>query len=381
MKTILNWRGCEFIEALAVFLGTIIGVGIFSLPYIALKAGFLVVLVYFFFLIILITVIHLLLAEVSRDTHKIARIPGYAEEYLGKNWGRFSLIVSSLGLIGALLAYLILGGKFLALYFAPYFGGGEFFYTLLYFAFGAFLIYKGIKGIAKTEMIMVLTFVLILLLFFSRGLPFFRLENLFGFNPHYLIFPYGAILFSLWGLSLVPEIKELVERERKKLRLVIGSGIALAGLFYLFFIFIILGVSGHQTSPDALSGFALTIGDKIAPLGFIFGLLATFTSFIALGLTLKKIFQYDLKLPEKTSLAFACFPPLFLYLIGVKNFIGVISLTGAVMLGLEAIIVIFIYKNFLAKRFQRQAPFWIYPLACIFVIGLIIQLISPVFPK
>lgn len=381
MKTIVNWCGGKFLEALAVFLGTIIGVGIFVLPYIALKAGFWVVLVYFFFLIILTTVIHFLLAEVSRDTHKIARIPGYAEEYLGKGWGRFSLIVSSSGLIGALLAYLILGGKFFTLYFAPYFGGGEFFYTLLYFAFGAFLIYKGIKSIAKTEMIMGLTFVLILLLFFSRGLPFLRLENLFTFNPRYLIFPYGAVLFSLWGLSLVPEIKEIVERERKKLRLVISSGIALAGLFYLFFVFIILGVSGPRTSADALSGFALAVGDKIAPLGFVFGLLTTFTSFIALGLTLKKIFQYDLKLPEKTSWAFACFPALFLYLIGVKNFIEVISLTGAVMLGLEAIIVIFIYKKFIEKRFQRKASFWIYPLTCLFLIGLVLQLTSPILFK
>lgn len=365
------------LEALAVFLGTIIGVGIFGLPYIALKAGFLVVLIYFLFLIVLTTIIHFLLAEVSRDTHKIARIPGYAEEYLGRKWGRFSLIVSSLGLIGALLAYLILGGKFFALYFAPYFGGGEFFYTLFYFVFGAFLIYKGIKSIAKTEIIMGLAFILILLLFFSQGLPFFRLENLFSFDAHYLIFPYGVVLFSLWGLALVPELKEIVERERKKLRLVIGSGIALAGLFYLLFVFIILGVSGPQTSLDALSGFALTIGDNIARLGFVFGLLTTFTSFIALGLTLKKIFQYDLKLPEKISWFIACFSPLVLYLLGIKNFIGVISLTGAVMLGLEAVIVIFIYKNFLEKRFQRKAPLWLYPLAGVFLVGLILQLISP----
>jgi len=368
----------KFLEALAVFVGTVIGVGLFGLPYIASKIGFGVMVVYAFILIILTIIVHFLLAEVSRDTHIIARVPGYAEEYLGKGWGKFSLIVSSSGLIGALLAYLILGGKFFTLYFNPYFGGGELIYTLLYFSFGAFLIYKGIKGIAKTEMIMVLTFVLILLLFFSRGLPFLRLENLFTFNPHYLLLPYGAILFSLWGLSLVPEVKEMVERERKKLRLVISSGIVLAGLFYLSFIFIILGVSGTKTSPDAFSGFALAIGDKIAPLGFVFGVLTTFTSFITLGLTLKKIFRHDLKLPEKTSWFIACFSPLLLYLLGIKNFLGVISLTGAVMLGLEAIIVIFIYKKFLERRFQRKAPFWIYPLALFFLIGLISQIFSPI---
>jgi len=336
---------------------------------------------YFLVLTILTIIVHFLLAEVSRDTQKIARIPGYAEEYLGKSWGKFSLIVSSLGLMGALLAYLILGGEFLKSYFSPYFGGSTIIYTLVYFAFGAFLIYKGIKSIIKTEMIMGLTFILILFFFFSRGLPSINLENFLTFDPRYFVFPYGAILFSLWGLSLVPEIKEMVERERKKLRQVISSGIILAGLCYLFFIFIILGVSGPRTSPDALSGFALTIGDQVVKLGFIFGLLTTFTSFITLGLTLKKIFQCDLKLPEKTSWFIACFSPLLLYFLGVKNFIRVISLTGAVMLGLEAIIVIFIYKNFLEKRFQRKASFWIYPLAGFFLVGLILELLSPIFFK
>ncbi len=177
--------------------------------------------------------------------------------------------------------------------------------------------------------------------------------------------------------NLVPEIKEMVERDRKKLRRVISGGIIFVAFYYLLFIFIVLGVSGGQTSPDALSGFAKVVGAPAIRLGFIFGFFATFTSFITLGLTLKKTLQYDLKLPEGTSWFIACFSPLLLYLLGIKNFIGVISLTGAVMLGLEAIIVIFIYKNFLEKRFQRKAPFWIYPLAGFFLVGLVLQLISP----
>ena len=36
-----------FFKALAVFLGTVIGVGIFGLPFVASKAGFFIVLLYF----------------------------------------------------------------------------------------------------------------------------------------------------------------------------------------------------------------------------------------------------------------------------------------------------------------------------------------------
>jgi amino acid permease len=369
----------KILEALAVFTGTIVGAGIFALPYIAFKAGFGTVAFYFIILTILTLIIHLMLAEVSRETQKSVRITGYAEEYLGKGWKNFSLLVSSLGLLGALLAYLILGGKFMASYFSPYFGGPIIVYTLIFFAFGAGLIYKGVKSIAKVEVVMLGILLLILLLFLTKGLPYIDLKNLTTFNPKFLALPYGAILFSLWGLTMIPEIKEMEERDRKKIWIVTISGIILSAFCYLSFVFVVLGASGNQTSPDALSGFAATLGSGVANLGFVFGLLTVFTSFIGLGLAFKNILKYDLKLPEKTSWAITCFLPLILYLVGFKNFIQVISLTGAVALGLEAIIVIFIYKNFLEKRFQRKPTLWIYPLGFLFLLGMTLQLLSPIF--
>lgn len=365
----------EFLKALAVFSGTIIGVGIFGLPYVAMKTGFLVVILYFIAIAILAIVVHCLFGEVARDTHRIGRIPGYAEEYLGPRAKKIAFIFSALGLIGALLAYLILGSEFLYLFLGQYLGGLPIFYLLVYFLAGAFLIYRGIRNIAQFEFIMLIVFIALLLLFFYRGLPFIRFENFTTFNPHLITFPYGVVLFSLWGIALVPEIKEMVERDRKKLRKVISFGIIIAALCYLLFIFTILGTSGSNTSKNAISGFAQTIGNRIVMIGYIFGLITTFTSFITLGLTLKKIFWYDFKIPEKISWAIACFIPLILYFCGLKNFIDVIGLTGAVMLGLEAIIVILIYKNFIQKRFQRRPAWWIYFLIILFLIGIIFEFI------
>jgi len=377
----VNWHGSKYLGALAIFAGTIIGAGIFSLPYIASKAGFLTISVYFLVLTILTIVIHLLLAEVSRESRKSAYIAGYAEEYLGKGWRNFSLIVFCLSLFGALLAYLILGGNFLSSYFYPRFDHQTIVFTLAFFALGATLIYRGDKSIVKTDLLILSILLLIIFLFFTKGIPFINLQNLLTFNSRYLALPYGAVLFSLWGLTMVPEITELVERNRKKMLTVIISGIVLACLCYLSFVFLILGVSGRQTSSDAISGFAAIVGNQTVKLGFIFGFLAVFTSFIGLGLTLKKIFQLDLKLSQNASWALTCFPPLLVYLIGVNNFIEIVSLTGAITLGLEAVIVILIYKNFLRKRFQREAPFWIYPLACVFLVGMALQIFSPIIFK
>jgi len=365
----------NFLKAWATFTGTIVGVGIFGLPYVAMKAGFFVVLFYFLVVIFLAIIVHFLLGEVARDTHKIARIPGYAEEYIGPRTKKFAFVVSSLALIGALLAYLIIGGDFLYLFLKESLGGLSIFYTFFFFLAGAYLIYRGIEIISRFELIMLVIFVLLLLFFLCRALPFIQSEHFTTFNPRFITFPYGIVLFALWGVALIPEVKEMVERDRRKLIWVIILGILASALCYLVFIFAILGASGPQTSQNAISGFAFILGDRIIAIGYFFGIIATFTSFITLGLTLKKIFWYDFKIPERISWGLTCFIPLFLYLIGLKDFIEVIGITGAVMLGLEAIIVIFIYKNFIQKRFQRPTPWWIYPLIISLIVGIGFEII------
>ena len=368
---IIVWRKkiTKFLKAWATFTGTIIGVGIFGLPYVALKVGFFVVLFYFLLIIFLAIIIHSLLGEVARDTHKIARIPGYAEEYLGKKAKNFAFVFSSLALIGALLAYLILGSEFLYLFLKDFLGGPFLFYILIFFLAGAFFIYRGIEIISRFELIMLIVFGVILLFFFFKALPFIKLENFTTFDFRFITFPYGVVLFALWGIALIPEVKEMVERDRKKLRWVIILGILSAALCYLIFIIAILGASGQVTTPNAISGFASVLGDRVIMVGYLFGLITTFTSFITLGLTLKKIFWYDFKIPEKISWGLTCFIPLFLYLAGIKDFIEVIGLTGAIALGLEAILVILIYKSFIQKRFQYKTPWWIYPLIISLIVG------------
>lgn len=361
------------IKSLAVFAGTIIGVGIFGLPYVALKSGFFVVLVYFIIVAALTIAIHCLLGEVAHDTGRIARIPGYAQEYLGAAAKRISFIISSAGLIGALLAYLILGSQFLYSFFSPFFGGPFFLYALFFFILGAILIYRGIGTIGTFQVIIQAIFILLLFLFFFKGLPYLNFDNLFTFDSNSFAMPYGIILFSLWGVALVPEVKEMVERDREKMLKVLLWGIILAALCYIFFTFSILVVSGVNTTKDAITGFSNAIGNRVVAAGYVFGLIITFTSFITLGLTLKKIFSYDLRINKYVSWAIACFTPFILYIFGLRNFINVIGLTGAFFLGMEGIIVILIYRNFVRVRFQRRAGSYTYILIALLLIGMISQ--------
>lgn len=365
----------NFLKALSVFTGTIIGVGIFGLPYVASKAGFPLVFFYFLFLTIGVILVHLLWGEVCLGTKKLHRLPGYVEEYLGTFWKKISFLIFGLGLIGTLLAYLIVGGEFLKFFLTPYFGENSLIYTLLFFAPGAFLIFRGIKNISQIEFVLLILLLVIIIIFFIKALPFINLNYFKSVDLKFFIFPYGIVLFSLWGSAVIPEIKEMVFGDREMLKKVIISGILISTITYLIFIFIIFGTSGPATSQEAISGFVQAIGDNVIRLGFIFGIITCFTSFLTLGLTFKKVLWYDFGLSKNLSWFVACFLPLFLFLIGLRKFIDVIGFTGAVVVGLEGIIIIFLYQEFLKKKFFKTMNPLFYILSLCFILGIILETI------
>jgi len=359
------------IYAIAILSGTIIGAGIFALPYITLKVGVWVMLGYFLILGALVFLIHLFFGELSLKTPDFKRLPGFAKFHLG-NWGeKVAYISTILGIFGAILAYLIIGGEFLTELLSPIFGGGSnILYTLLYFSLGASLIFFGIRAISKIEFWGLILFFFVLILMFFRGFPQIQIQNLFpasDFSKFFL--PYGPILFSLWGATLIPEVEEMLGKEKHLLKKVIAISILIPVLIYLFFIFLILGITGNQTTETALSGLKNFLGGGMVSLAFFFGVLTTFTSFITLGLTLRKVFWYDLKIEKNLAWAITCFVPLFLFLIGIKSFIPVISFLGGVMLGVDGILILLMYQKISEKKLLT------YPLILVLLGGIIYEII------
>ena len=365
----------NYIYSIATLSGTIIGVGLFALPYITLKVGFWVMCGYFSVLGALVILVHQFFGELALKTPDYKRLPGFAKIYLG-NWGeRIAYISAILGIFGAILAYLIVGGEFLTELLSPIFGGGNLFWTIIYFLAGAILIFFGIKAIAKVEFWGLILFFLVLILIFLRGRYLINIENLFplenwSLKIENLFLPYGVILFSLWGAALIPEVEEMLGEKKELIKRIIPIAILIPIFVYLFFIYLILGITGSQTTESALVGLRNFLGSGIVSLGFLFGLLTTFTSFIALGLTLKKVFWYDLKIGKNIAGAITCFIPLVLFLIGVKQFIPVISFVGATMLGIDGILILLMYQ-----KIRPERKFLTEPLIFVFLGGIIYELI------
>jgi len=250
------------------------------------------------------------------------------------------------------------------------------FFTFVYWALGAAMIFLGIKTVAKTSFwaLILLFAVLGMLLFY--GLPFWRPENLMvktgGLQDIFL--PYGAIVFSLWGADMIPEIEEMLGKKKFLLKKVIFKTLLIVLAIYLFFIFLSLGVAGAEINSSAIASLGAIVGPQASIFGYIFGLLASFTSFIATGLTLKKIFHYDMKISKVASFGLTCFVPLIMFFAGFNNFLAVVSLIGGVMLGVNGILILAMYR-----KIKPGNNFLLLPLALVLLAGVageVIQFIN-----
>ncbi len=372
----------KFLFATAVLMSTIVGVGIFSLPYSGAQSGFLIAAVFLLVLTGIMIFLHLSYGEIVSRTKGKHRLVGYAEHYLG-SWGRrivgLSVIV---GFYGSLLIYIIVGGNFLYTIFSPFLNFSPVVFNLIFFAIGAIVVYFGIRLIAELDFLMSLFLILIVFLIFFFGFSQIDINNLKEINIKGLFFPYGAILYALAGMSAIPEIREILPKNSKVYKTSIILGTIIPAILYFIFMFTVIGLTGSNTSSEAISGLAVLLGKKIIFIGALFGFLATITSFFILGLSLKKTFLYDFKINKRLAWLLVCLIPLILFVLGLRNFIPMIILLGALMAAIEGSAIFLIYKR--AKKFGNQAPdyslkapdFLRYIVILVFALGFIYTLLS-----
>lgn len=362
-----------FFYSWGVLTNTIIGVGIFALPYAAVKVGLPLALIYLAILGFVVSVIHWMFGQLALQTPDYKRLVGFAGIHLGR-WAQIVAVgITIVGFFGSLLAYIIIGGQFLYEFCAPFFGGSEIAYSILYFAAGAVFVYLGIDVISRFEFWGLAVFFLILGVLAFSGVPLMTMENLSARagTARDILFPYGPILFAFWASSSIPEIEEMLGRNGTKKML--GKVIAAAGITtfitYAIFITLVVGISGSQTAESALIGLRLALGNDIASILFFFGFITSFTSFIITGLALKKIFAYDLKINKNLAWAIVSAVPIWLFLSGLRDFMMIFSFIGGVFLAIDGILIVLMYQKI---RPDHRAITW--PLILVLVGGIIYEL-------
>jgi len=348
----------KLLIAITTLVGTVVGAGILGIPYVLAKAGFLYGTLIILTIGVAFLFLNLFAGEVVLRTKEQHQLTGYAEKYLGPTGKKFMTLAMLINIYGALTAYLIGEGTTLHAIFKF---GSPLLYTLIFFAIAFLIVYFGVKAAGKTELVLIslLLFVVILIGIFS--FKEITISNFSLFNPAFFFLPYGVIIFAFMGTPAIPELQEVLGKEKKKMKQAIVIGSLIPIFLYLIFAFIIVGIIGvnqfDQLEPNQrIATVALQIYSQplLGLFANILAILAMFTSFLTLGIALVEMYHYDYKLSHRVSLFLTFSLPLAIVLFDLTTFITVLGVTGAIAGGLDGILVILMYWK--AKLFGNRKP-------------------------
>jgi tyrosine-specific transport protein len=367
----------KFLYAVAVLVGSMVGVGIFGMPYAFEQAGFwpsMGLLVFVGFITLLVDMMY---GEVVLRTHAKHQLFGYSKLYLKPFFQK--LLFFSTVLLGyvALLAYIVISGDFLNTLLSNFFFAPIVAYSLLFTIVVSIAVLNGIKTVSRVELFFCTLFVLVMALISVTGFHAIKPEHFVGFSRANFGLPYGVLLFAFGGLVGIPIQREILAGKEVLLRKAIAMAVVISGILYAVFSTVVVGVSGSQTTTDAVSGLFSFLGSKVTLLSSLFGIFAITTSFLIVASGMIGTLHFDFKIKKFNAWILTIFPPVILFLAGIRTFIGIISLAGGVALGLEQIMIVFLYEKAKIKgdrlpEYSLNIPSWLlYILITIFSIGII----------
>jgi tyrosine-specific transport protein len=369
------------LHAGAVLIGTMVGAGIFGIPFAFAQAGFWVGMAWLVGLAVILCVFNLLFAELTLSTQGTHQVSGYANIWLGA-WGRrLMTLVNIVGLYGALLAYMIVAGAFLHNVLSEFLTVDPQLYSLIFALAWSLLWVLRPRTIASVELALIGLYTGLILIVAAIGLPHIQLNFLSGWSPDSWYVPYSVVLFALAGLSAVPIQRQLLSGRERLLRPAIIASMVFVVLLYAVFALTVVGLSGHGTSPEALAGLYGILGTPVIILASILGILTVSSSYVMLGTALYESFHTDYHLRPSVAWLLGLGPPVLLFMSGLRNFIDVIGLVGAVAVGTQAILLLAAYVRSRRMRLReaemrvRIPLFVVWTLMAFFAAGIIHELL------
>ncbi len=364
------------LEAVSTLVGTVIGAGVLGIPYLIAKAGILNGIILIVLLGAALTILYLYYGEIVLRTKKLHHLSGYADKYLGK-WGKLVATVSFIiSMYGALVAYLFGSGAALS----SIFGGASMLYSLGFMAVCAGLIYIGIKAVERSEPVLMMVIIVLIITICTLNFGKIHPENLTGFRLDTLLIPYGVIMFALFGANAIPEMKEELAGHEKNLGKCIILGMLIPVIIYILFSTVVVGVVGaggfealDQDSRIASIALVQYVGPHMAVLGNLFAVFAITTSFLSVGLSLKEMFMFDFGLNPKQAMFLTFLPPLVPFLFRLTSFIDVLEIMGIAVGGITAFLIVLMFWN-AKKEGERKPEYSLSPNPAIglFLLGLVL---------
>lgn len=343
-----------FLWAVGTMVGSVIGVGVFGLPYVFAANGYVVGCLMLAVLAALNVGLLLMYADVVAHTPGGHRLSGNVAAYLGRRWARFGMGALVVGFWGAMVAFLVAGGHFLSLVLSP--GGRipETVFGLAFLCLVAALSYRGLRFASRVELWLLGLLVFLFLFIMLSALPHAEFANLAGARADGLLTVYGVIFFSLTGgISAIPEMKSILGGSRRLPHAVLTGMFWIVALYALFTLAVV-AATGSETTVFAMDGLIPRLGDAFRVIGASLAVVSVLSIFLMSAVELQNSFQFDLKTTKRTAWILAFAPPAVLYILGLRSFVDILGFIGAVVGAALGILVVATYEAMRSSKVCRD---------------------------
>ena len=358
MKT----KNYEFITAISMIIGAVIGAGIFGLPYAFVKVGFFAGLGILILSIVIIIILMLSIVELTLAVKKEHQVPGLIGHFLGDTGRKLNLTAFAIGVYGATTAYLTGCSGILS----EIFGVEKSIVMLFYFAFIFFLVLKGIRTIAFMQFFSVISISFIAVLLFISHANMINFSNFsLDVNINEFIPSFGVILFACLGMNIIPEMARHVSERKGDMITIVITAMTICFAVYAVFSFVFAGTYGtsiKDVATDNLSGVLFILGS-------VFALFSMSNCFLSNGVVFKDsmIQDFDIK-SNLVAASIACLPSLIIVNFLDPSFIDILSFTGIYTASIQGILILSATIKAREKSRIRIIPFGNYPLYFLTVI-------------
>ncbi len=345
----------NFFLPVGLLAGTIIGAGMFSLPYVFSEAGLSLGFAILALGAVTYTIAHLMYAEIILATPGEHRFVGYAGIHLGAPAYLPAFFASVIEMILVLIIYLSLSASFSQILFGADNAAPS---LLIFWALGSLGIFLNLKRLVTLESFITWGMVAIVVIIFYLGLQKFSAvmaQNLPADFGNILI-PLAPAIFALSGRVAIPSLIRYFKGERVKIRRAIIWGTVLPAIVYGLFVLGVIALSPNVTG-DAIGGLYGYVSREVLGAIGALGLLSIFSSYIVVGLDVKNILQYDLKFSAISRGLAVVATPIALYLAGLNVFEELVAVTGGIFLSLEGLFLTAMWMKVQKVSFSPRAYF------------------------
>ena len=360
----------KYFKIPAIILAATIGEGVFALPYVFYSAGWVLSLAYMALLVVVVAFAHVVYVKTLKQEGEKRRLLGLVKEYFGSAgfWAGLGVII--IGLLLTIVAYLILGPKFLELAF-PWISP-QIALAVIWLLVAIPALVTNSRAI-ELEVAGIMVVAAILLFVFGSALPGVTLTIAPAANLQNAFLPFGIMLLSLAGWTGIEPAYEAGKKEERKI-LVAGVvlGTVFAATLYILFVAGIFG-SAARITPDTLSGITNWPAWKRLLLSAL-GLFGIATGAVPITHEIRNALEKDLRWHPSIARLVIIFAPLVAVLSGFNQFVIVLSLAGGVFIALQYLLILLVGRKVLKLSLIQKIALNL--IAAIFILAAVYEAYS-----